>query len=982
MKLGQCLLFRCILATVLLISSLCISPFACSQDALAKTIDALIDRDFDPLISPRESDGLLLRRLSLDLRSVVPTQAELDEYFADTEVNRWSRWVNRFLNDPLHRERLVDWLDKSLMQRRPHKYVDRTKWLSYLRQAVDDRKPLDSIIREVVASPWWNSSQRAQQRFFLDREGDSHAVARDVGRIFFGRDMQCAQCHDHPHVDEYLQIDYHGLLAFVSAGSLVEAKFKDDKGAEQKIQIYAERAAGDAAFESVFDKGVFFRTGARVPGVTEQLEDYHAPDQRYQAAPMPDSLDGAPKPPLLSRRGLLVTQLSIANRAFSENWSNRIWAMMLGRGLVHPLDMHHADNPASNPPLLHALSQSLINSGYNMTSLLEQIALSETYQRAGRLPIESSLRNRTVLNLPTELLNKFALDVSNKKTVLESEIASLTAAADTAKQQMDDAKTLWRSAQKERVTVRADLDKAEAAFNEVKKKLDEANAALEKTNKQRDDLNTRIKLLEEAASQLEKAKALSAGEDPELAQAISTAKMKAETSKAALPPIEKVILDNTTARDAKSTLLEAERGRIQEVVERLKPVEQSLLNADITFVAARAKWQGEHSRQVLTGKRVDQLSRIQSWITQSQNVFQTESEHAIATQSRDRHQGTLNSLAEQQSGLNKTIAEATIALEVVRSKRSIAQEKRTKLNDEIGLLQSTVELINKSAALVSDAESFESAKQSIATSQEMKRANLSIIQSEIDSIETEFFAKSQGVTAMSMELAKLESQRVKEVELLEQESQSVLAKFATVQQAIETCGTQMHSVLEDRQSNSYAAQFRALSPEQLGLSVLRATKVLDNYIAAEAAEIEKQSPLAADATQEQRDTKTLQATRQALDKLRPNIDVFANLYASGVGQTSDEFFASPDQALYMSNGGSVFQWSAASGNNVTGLVVQQLDTSEAARILYLSLLSREPTAQEQQWVSEQLAKAADKKPAIAQELVWGLLTSSEFRVYP
>jgi hypothetical protein len=64
------------------------------------------------------------------------------------------------------------------------------------------------------------------------------------------------------------------------------------------------------------------------------------------------------------------------------------------------------------------------------------------------------------------------------------------------------------------------------------------------------------------------------------------------------------------------------------------------------------------------------------------------------------------------------------------------------------------------------------------------------------------------------------------------------------------------------------------------------------------------------------------------------------------------------------------------------LIAKQPDAMAAVQLMYRSLLSREPTAQELQWVGEQLANAADKKVTIAQELVWGLLTSSEFRVYP
>ncbi len=983
MRLGQSLLFRCMLTLGLLLTShLSVPPSVHGQTSLSTSIDVLVDRDFDALISPRESESQLFRRLSLDLRLVVPTQLELDEFLADPSPDdRWPRWVKRFLNDPLHRERMVDWLDKTLMQRRPNKYVDRAKWLSYLRQVVDENKPLDAIVKESIASVWWNPSQRAQQRFFLEREGDSHAVSRDIGRVFFGRDMQCAQCHDHPNVDDYLQIDYHGLLAFVSPSSLAEAKFKDEKGAEQKIQIYAERASGDATFESVFDKGVLFRTGTRVPGGTEQIETYEVPDQRYQATPSPDSLEGAPKPPSSSRRASLVTQLSKANQAFAENWANRVWAMMTGRGIVHPLDMHHADNPPSNPKLLTALTQSFVATGYDLRSLVEQIALSEVYQRGSRLPVESSLRNGTVLNLPKDAVDNLTNAINARKQAMDSQLPQLASAAEAAKQGMDDSKTAWRAVQKERVAIRADLDKAEATFNDVKKKLDESNAALIKADKLRADLNTRIALLEEAASKLEQAKTLAPGDDPELVQAITTAKAKADASKAAQPASEKGVVDATALRDTQNVALETERGKIQEVVDRLKPIEQSLTIADQTFLASRVKWQAAQSEHILTVKSMVALSNVQSWITLSQTVSQEESEHRLAAEARDQQKVVVANYMAQQSKHQPIVAEAKALLASIESKKTVSQEKRTSLAAELALLQTTFDSLNKSTSLVAT-DSLESAKQAVAASRETRQATQSALEKELTSIDAELMAQSQKLLALSAEETSMETMRVAAAKLAEQAEQTVQVKATAIQQAIDTCGTAFQQVLEDRQKNLAAAPFRALSPEQLGLSILRATKVLDNYIAAEVAELEKQAPLAADATPAQREARTLQATRQAIDKLRPNVDVFANLYASGVGQTSDEFFASPDQALFMANGGSVYQWSAASGSNVTDLIVKQSDAMAAVQLMYRSLLSREPTAQELQWVGEQLANAADKKVAIAQELVWGLLTSSEFRVYP
>jgi hypothetical protein len=165
---------------------------------LSDRIDAILEEDPQWMMGEKLPEGLLLRRLSLDLRNVVPTQEEVDAFLVDNADNRWSRWIERFQKDPLASERLVDWYDKTLMQRRPFQHTDRGAWLQMLRKAVDDRTSLDTMMRSIVTSAWWNRSQRSEQRFFLDRGGDPHSIARDVGRVLFGRDMQCAQCHDHP----------------------------------------------------------------------------------------------------------------------------------------------------------------------------------------------------------------------------------------------------------------------------------------------------------------------------------------------------------------------------------------------------------------------------------------------------------------------------------------------------------------------------------------------------------------------------------------------------------------------------------------------------------------------------------------------------------------------------------------------------------------------------------------------------------------
>src|SRR5688572_33474647 len=97
----------------------------------------------------------------------------------------------------------------------------------------------------MVAADGADASLRPAARFVLDRDAEPNLVTRDIGRLVFGMDLQCCQCHDHPLIDDYYQDDYYGLFAFVQRTSL----FTD---AKTKVVQLGEIADGEASFKSVF----------------------------------------------------------------------------------------------------------------------------------------------------------------------------------------------------------------------------------------------------------------------------------------------------------------------------------------------------------------------------------------------------------------------------------------------------------------------------------------------------------------------------------------------------------------------------------------------------------------------------------------------------------------------------------------------------------------------------------------------------------
>ena len=183
---------------------------------------------------------------------------------------------------------------------------------------------------------------RPAAKFYLDKQAEPHEVTRAVGRVFFGMDMQCAQCHDHPLVDDYYQLDYYGLHAFVWTSLFTEAK--------KKQVSLAEKTDGEAAFARVHR--ICGRAAAAT--ATERSSGSRA---RYGKGPgvCRRAAKGVRSVPKFSRRAQLA-ELTSGSPAFRLNMANRLWALMLGRGLVHPLDYHHSDNPPSNPRLLALLA--------------------------------------------------------------------------------------------------------------------------------------------------------------------------------------------------------------------------------------------------------------------------------------------------------------------------------------------------------------------------------------------------------------------------------------------------------------------------------------------------------------------------------------------------------------------------------------------------------------------------------------------------
>lgn len=351
-----------------------------AQESLSVRIDRHIaaGADYAAMAAPLSDDAEFIRRVSLDLNGIIPTSTQVREFLASTDPNKRTALVDKLLADPLYARHMQRTFDVILMQRRNTQNVAIAEWQKYLRESFAANKPWDQLAREILSTDGTDPALRPAARFFLDRDGDPHLITRDVGRLFLGVNLECAQCHDHPQIDDYKQQHYHGIHAFLVRSTLFR------KGSEPLV--LAEKADGEVTFESVFDlrdkKSTGPKTTLPVLFDGKPLEEpKFEKGQEYKVKPEKD-VRGIPN---YSRREKLGPAVADpASRRFARAISNRVWGLMFGRGIIDPLELDHSDNPPSHPELLEELTTEMIARKYDLKSMLREIALSQTYQRSGR----------------------------------------------------------------------------------------------------------------------------------------------------------------------------------------------------------------------------------------------------------------------------------------------------------------------------------------------------------------------------------------------------------------------------------------------------------------------------------------------------------------------------------------------------------------------------------------------------------------------
>ncbi len=283
------------------------------------------------------SDAVFARRVWLDVVGLLPTSAQLSAFEKDTSPGKRAALVDRLLADSkgYAEHWLGFWNDLLRNDYRGTGFIDggRKQVSGWLYNALKTNMPYDRFVRELTA-PTTETEGFTSGILWRGNVNASMVppmqAAQSVSQVFMGINLKCASCHD-SFINDWALSDAYGLAAVYSdeAMELVQC----DKPLGKKAAV------------------------------------------RFLYPELGDINGALPKPERARRLAELLT--SDKNGRLSRTLINRLWARLLGRGLVEPVD--DMDQPAWNADLIDWLATDFEKNGRDVKKTLRVILTSKAY---------------------------------------------------------------------------------------------------------------------------------------------------------------------------------------------------------------------------------------------------------------------------------------------------------------------------------------------------------------------------------------------------------------------------------------------------------------------------------------------------------------------------------------------------------------------------------------------------------------------------
>ncbi|WP_390620376.1 DUF1549 domain-containing protein [Stieleria varia] len=292
------------------------------------------------------SDEEFIRRVTVDITGLLPTEGEYSEFLHDAAPDKREALVDRLLQRKEFSEIWAMKFAQLLMIKSSNQVSYKSAYLyaNWLTDKFARNVPIDQMVRELLTST--GGTFNSPPTNFYEIERDTLKTAENVAQVFMGIRTQCAQCHNHPF-DRWTMNDYYGFASFFSQVGRKNAE-------DYREQVIYNRGGGEVNHL-----------------VTKKPIE-------------PTFLGGGPADTKGKDRREVVAEwlTSPENPFFAKSIANRVWAHYMGVGIVDQVDDIRVSNPPSNPELFDTLGQKLIEYNFDFRRLVRDICTSQAYQRS------------------------------------------------------------------------------------------------------------------------------------------------------------------------------------------------------------------------------------------------------------------------------------------------------------------------------------------------------------------------------------------------------------------------------------------------------------------------------------------------------------------------------------------------------------------------------------------------------------------------
>ena len=326
-----------------------------SMDAAYEALQA--DAGVKP--NPIADDSVFLRRVYLDLTGAPPSIAEINEFAPGRRdanglkgQEKREAIVDKLLASPEFAEHMATWWRVVLAERQGDG-IYQTYLQRYLSEAFAANRPWNQMAHEMLAATGKTPDNPALG-FLLTFENDKPAMAGQVSKVFLGRQIQCAECHDHPY-EAWSMDDFESYAAF--------------------FRLFSTGAKGDGADRYWFSNDQAIKNDVDVRNRLRLKGKYKLPrflgdkDWQYDSGKT-------------IRESLADWITNPENPWFREMTVNRYLDYFMGVGFVNPVDDFNSMNEPALPVVMEVMGKDFAASGFDIRYLIRAIVTSKMYQRA------------------------------------------------------------------------------------------------------------------------------------------------------------------------------------------------------------------------------------------------------------------------------------------------------------------------------------------------------------------------------------------------------------------------------------------------------------------------------------------------------------------------------------------------------------------------------------------------------------------------